>query len=232
MITTRSRVWNRRGLVPLFALLAILIGGAWASGNYSHDPDDVVRRPPTASWAEPLPPISSWTLMRWGEVTILAPPAGSAIEVSRRPLGDGYISVAPRHFSGGVSIDAKTGEILYEHVSVYEREAIDQILATIEIKPIEPGNGPWPYSDTAPDGELMSVGNLEYVWPTPASGILLTHQLGGGSFTTFQNLRSTVTINNSTGEVVDGNSAIHPDDQQAFDRLLAAITIVDPIVRR
>ncbi len=125
----------------------------------------------------------------------------------------------------GIVIDARTGEVVANTLSPEKAEAGQAIIESIRIV-----SGPaavWPVADVAPSQGREQWGNISYIPPDPASGILVAEkQEDGAGFATkvvaFWNGVSSVAVLD-TGEVVRQYAAA--EDEAAFERLLSEVVV-------
>jgi hypothetical protein len=138
-----------------------------------------------------------------------------------------------------VMIDANTGEVAYQDVRPQHQTAVDQLLGSVRIEGADavdvadlPG-APWPYGATPPTTPRRSWGNITFLEPDPASGIVVWIGMGdgpegGGSFLEIRSDRSHRFIDAETGQImVDTEDRVDERDREAFDRFTTSIEVID-----
>lgn len=187
---------------------------------------------------------------RWGNVTVEAPaPRGpDDIRVVRESYTPGMYSpdfspepsmtaVPAIRLSKGqgfdaswVVIDASTAELLYEQIQPEDRAAFEAILATVRVEGDDMAGAPWPYGAAPPQGARVQWGNITYVEPDAASGIVVRPEMGdipgrgGVRFLRISTARSFRGVNAETGEIV--KDLVDERDREAFDRFTSSIELV------
>src|SRR3989304_10618400 len=144
-----------RSIIAAAAVLAVAVGLAfWA---YAEGDDS----------AE-----AGMEVVRWGNVTVSVP-EGSGVAAARdfapaelNPPDGGQMLVLIKGESR-LAIDADTGEVIHDSVEAAERAAIDQVLATLEIKELDGKARPWPYGSARPSTQRQQIGNITYIPPDP-----------------------------------------------------------------
>jgi len=175
--------------------------------------------------------------VRWGNVTVTIPSDSDIqrVRVRSDPQAavEGIMGPVLKLITSGhqsvVIIDAETGRVIRDDVLASERAAFDAVLATLKVGQPETTSGagaPWPYATALPSTPRRVPGPISYLEPDPASGIAIDYvhydafRPGrSGSLIVFYNTRSELVVDAETGELL-GDNAIHPDDREAFDRLL------------
>ena len=225
-------------MLPLVALLAIGAGaGGWAY-TVVHEAGAETQH------------------VRWGNVTIELPVPSSVDDLyaSQEWYSPGMYdpghspdtsvpSVPALRLTKGhgldaslVVIDANTGEILYERVRAEDQAAFDSVLATIQVPDTELAplaSAPWPYGAALPASPRRSWGNITYVEPDPASGIVVRPGLddfgpqGPLPFLSVRSANSARYINAETGEVFENLERIDDQDLEAFDRFTSEIAVME-----
>jgi len=179
LATARGPILGR--LLP-GALLALLLVAAVAIGMYLATRDEAQAGP---------------KLVRWGNVTIQAPPADSPWLLGT-DLRDGLTLVLKRRAGDGgyVRIDATSGAILHDDVQTADRGVVDSILGTITLSDESSMPVSWPYSTASPDAPRSFWGNVSYIAPDPMSGIIVRvgYGYGSGPFLQITNGKSLVSI--------------------------------------
>jgi len=183
--------------------------------------------------------------LRWANVTVSIPPQSD--------IHYGRLTSAPQAAAQGVTgpvlvlttggdkslvvIDAETGQVIHDDVLADERAAFDAVLGTVEVVQAQLAGGPaagpdapWPYGTTLPTTPRRMEGQISYLEPDPASGIAAGPMYRYGSdgpsvVVRFYNTRSVRLVDAETGELFE-DLAMHPDDRDAFDRLLAEVRVV------
>jgi hypothetical protein len=185
-------------------------------------------------------------LIRWVNVTVEVP-ENSGVWVTRDFWG--IESTTPAmiispfvrgEIEPGAVVSAETGAVLEDRVQPKHRAAIDEVLKTIKVSPLDRSAAPWPYSGQQPNVPREEAGKISYITPDPAAGITVTFQIGDGvadgedtrpgSNVSIHvtNGRSWFGINAATGEVYQETAHILPEDKEAFDRFLSAVRHVSP----
>jgi hypothetical protein len=215
-------------LKPLLAAVAVLaVAGALAFWAYDRGDDS----------AE-----ADVQVIRWFNVSV-AIPEGSGLShlqiygQNDRPV----LRIVSSHDTAlGITIDAETGVILRDTIMAEDRAAVDGLLKTLTVSPLDLDTAPWPYNGEPPaprepwvDIVGGSWGWVTYTPPDPASGITVRFQQGGGPdgpglALGFTNGRSTLSIDADTGTVLAETTKIAPEDAEAFDRLLSTVEYVGP----
>ncbi len=239
-------------LLPLLALLAI--GCSAAGGVYLATRGETVEEVPrpaadlqTTSAATPTPaaeqPPAKGQLWRWVNVTV-AVPQGSDVYVVQtsyppevNPPDGGPVLTLARdtnpsdEFSSSLLIDAEDGTILRDNVLKEDRAAIDEVLGTLMVAPLDRATAAWPYKDEAPpDLPRERVGNISYIRPAPESGILVYGTLndpGGTCGVSVTNGRSGVGVyvDEATRTLVTHTERLLPEDKPVFERYLATVKL-------
>jgi len=169
-------------------------------------------------------------VVRWGNVTLTLP-ADSGLTAVRSfwgPNSDPPAIFLRSRVNGGSSlaIDA-------ESVEPEDRAAVNQVLQTLTVSPLERDTAPWPYSGEPPNVPRQSWGKITFIPPDSASGISISfgHGDGLGSsslFLTVSNGRSVILINADTGDVYPDTAIITPEDRDGFDRFLSTVQYAGP----
>ncbi|HSP55766.1 MAG TPA: hypothetical protein VLS25_09280 [Dehalococcoidia bacterium] len=210
--------------------------------------DEEAAAPAPTFSPTPLSPSSApavkGQLWRWVNVTVVIPD-GSEVQASpqdaspdlKPPSGGRALQLVREDPSAGtissVIIDAETGAILLKEVLDKDRPAIEDVLATVAVAPLDPLTAPWPYTGSAPDEAVERLGNLQFVRPDPASGIQLYQGVSDSfgpspvalEYLRITNGRSTAIVDLNTGARLEHNETIVADDGPAFERLVAAMSV-------
>jgi len=176
-------------------------------------------------------------LWRWGDVTVQIP-ADSDIRAGGTTVGYDPRPAMQIPAGGGwgyTLIDAETGAIISQEPKGDYAAEIDSILATLDVCPLDRSTAPWPYNGTAPDGARQSIGYVSLIEPNPSTGIqVLAGKACGVStqgdgrcrdFLEVKSAQSTLYIDATTGEVIEESKKMTPEDEGAFQRLLATVEI-------
>lgn len=204
----------------------------------------VARRSAGGQQADATAPASR---IRWHNVSIDAPPDGSPVQVStdipitgtpnpsfsHRPTIRLYVEV-PAAVPGSVPvspetvIDAETGEVLSDTLSAQYPDA-QLMLSSVTFHTGLPEV--WPFVDQPPPAARRNLLGLSVPQPSTESGLLLSMSIGlcasaepcnyaiilyGSSF---------MAMDVSTGAVAP-HSRIAPEHASAFQRIVAAVTVV------
>jgi len=173
--------------------------------------------------------------LRWGEISVEVP-AGSGIQLGRLAsvpwLNDGKGSgpaILVTYGKSYLAIDAHTGQVLDEAIRAQDRGIFDIVLATVRIEGERISGAPWPYGATLPTTPPRALGAITYIEPDPASGIvagpIYAYSPGGPStILRFYNTRSVRLVDAERGQLIE-DLAMHPEDKEAFDRLMAQIRV-------
>jgi len=197
--------------------------------------------PAPAETATPTPaPAAKGQLWRWVNVTVVKPERPD-IFVFRSVLPDGTRwgveimrvrepkTVTEAELVSSVLIDAETGAIVREEVLPEDRAAIDEVLRTLKVGPLDRATAPWPYSAELPaDLPRETAGGMSFLRPDPASGIHLTGGLAdpGGEFIGITNGRSTVVIGlDSTGSLDVDSAHVVPEDREVLERWASQVKL-------
>lgn len=188
--------------------------------------------------------------MRWLNVIVDLPPQDSPLQVRglfppgpekprfviqiyvERELTPG-VQPAPQE----VDIDAETGEVVSDTLSAaVSGQAVSSQLQAV-LDSVRVATGPpevWPYADEPPPtGRPSKSGNLTFVLPDPASGILVApmHVMCPASasdcasqYLTVFNGRSQMNIRADTGQI-ERPDRVLPEDREAFERYAASVEV-------
>ena len=237
-------------LAPLVAL--VLTGGSagaylWVTSEGSGE-EATVAQPTstptpapteqTPATATPAPTAEAEVqVVRWVNVTV-AVPQDSGLTVTQGFWGPE--SDPPALFirsrengSSVIVIDADTGKVIVDHIEPEDRGAVDEVLQTVSVSPLDRSMASWPYSGEPPNIPRQKWGNITFIPPDPAAGISITFQAGDGPGSSSTSLhvnngRSAFGINTATGDVYWETARIAPEDKEAFDSFLSAIHYVGP----
>jgi hypothetical protein len=128
-------------------------------------------------------------------------------------------------------LDAQNGSALSEEVRPEHRAAMDSVLSTVRVVPMDKATMPWPYdvdSASAPQREFMGFSLVE---PSPVTGLYVSGGLAdpGGMFVSLTNGLSTafVNVDQVTGKLQKDTSAVGVEDFPAFERWLATVSFVE-----
>ena len=94
--------------------------------------------------------------------------------------------------SSNVWVDATTGQVVHEDVRPEHRAEFEAVLATLRLEGPEPPDV-WPYTATPPPTTRRQMGNMSYIPPDPASGVMVGGAIsdpGGGTVLYVSNGRS------------------------------------------
>ena len=212
----------------LLAVLLLAVAGGAAYWTLARDDD---------------PAEAGVQVVRWFDASV-AIPEGSGLAAVQRYWQDDrpVLIIGPSHDIGlGVAIDAVTGEFVADHrdrASLSERALMDQALRSVSVSALDRSTAPWPYNGkppgTVPEAwGMTSWGKVTFIPPDPASGIRVVFQEGDGTDGPskdlgFTNGQSTLAIKADTGTVYAETTTIRPGDQEAFDRLLSTVRLVEP----
>jgi hypothetical protein len=134
-----------------------------------------------------------------------------------------------------LAIAADTGEVIQDTVKAPDRAAVEQVLATLEVKEFDSKIAPWPYGSAPPSTPRERWGKITFIQPDRASGLAVFFGFsdspppeGGAKFVQISNGRSTLSMNAETGAIYQETTEIAAEDQEAFDRFLSAIEFVKP----
>lgn len=131
-------------------------------------------------------------------------------------------------------IDAVTGKVIEDSIGPQDRAAVDQVLQTVTVSPLDRSTAPWPYSGQPPSVPREKFGNITFIPPDPAAGICFRVQLGigpagtSGASIEVNNGRSVVFIRPDTGAVGWEPDFLVAEDKAAFDRFLSTVEYVGP----
>ena len=207
----------RRRKVPLLALPLLLAAAAllalWADGAASRH----------AAEAEVQ-------VVRWFDVTVTIPDGSGLVyaesqDIDNRPV---LLIGSPKNVGIGIAVDALTGEVLKNNARPEDQAAIDQVVKSVSVSPLDVTTAPWPYNGEPPT--VRPEGSLEtgFIQPDPASGIMwarvFAYSVGEPvSFIRFSNGRSTMAV--GEGRLISKNVVL--EDRTAFDRLLATFELIE-----
>jgi hypothetical protein len=224
----------KRFVLGIFLLVVVVAGlGGAAFGAYTlwHEPQDETQAEAQAEAQQ----------VRWGNVTVTIPSDSDIFYVREKSgiqIAGPVLELATSRHKSVVIIDAETGKVIRDDVLASERAAFDAVLATLKVGQLETTSGagaPWPYGTTLPSTPTRVSGPISYVAPDSASGIVIDYIQydafgpdGSGSVLVFYNTRSELAIDAETGELLS-DVPMHPDDREAFDRLLAQVRVADQL---
>lgn len=219
-----------RSIIAAAAVLAVAVGlafWAYAEGHDSAKAGDAgAKAGDDAAKADVQ-------LIRWVNVTVELP-EDSDLFVTRDFSGiesrPAILIIPLDRADTAVVIDAETGAILHDSVRREDRAALDRVLQTIRVSPLDRSTAPWPYSGEPPNVAREEFGNISYIPPDPATGIRIivgTGDPGGVEFIEVNNGRSAFGINAGTGKVYEETARILPEDRDAFERFLSAVDHVE-----
>ncbi len=180
-------------------------------------------------------------VVRWGNVTVSVPKESGVSAVQGfapaeiKPPDGGQVLILVKGESR-LAIDADTGQVIQDTTEDADRAAIDAVLATLEVSEQDIATAPWPYSDMPPVMPRERLGNITYVPPDPASGIVISTVLadyfderGSIEFIRIANAQSSMSVNTKTGLVgASGLDHVSAEDKEAFQRFLSEIELVAP----
>ncbi len=222
-----------RSLLAIVVVAAVVgvIGARLAEGEPPPPRTPTLSTPPVPT----EPSIIPAHVVRWGNVTLTLP-ADSGLTAVRSfwgPDSDPPAIFLRSRGNGGSSlaIDAETGEVLSDRVEPEDRAAVNQVLQTLTVSPLDRDTAPWPYSGEPPNVPRESWGKITFIPPDPASGISIRfgHADGLGSSSLYlkvTNGQSVFLISADTGDVYPDTVVIAPEDRDAFDRFLSSIQYV------
>ncbi len=206
-------------LIPVVALLALAGGVAfWAYSQVDDSAEAGVE------------------VVRWVNVTVAVPEGSGvaavpgSVDPGVNPPDGGPVLLLVKGESR-LAIDADTGKVIHDSVEASDRPAIDEVLATLEIREFDPDTAPWPYGTVPPATPRERFGNISFIRPGPESGLAVYLQVGdlppgsegSGLALGLTNGRSTLAIDAGTGAVFEETTKVAAEDQEAFDRFLSAI---------
>ena len=210
-------------MVRLFLLAVILLAAAAGGAAYWL----LVRDDDSAE--------ADVQVVRWGNVTIqVSEESGVLADRTFVPAQikppDGGPALILRKGDSLLVIDADTGKVLEDFVGDGDKAAIQEAADSLKVSELDKENATWPYSDPAPDAPREQTANVTFVPPDPASGIIVRKMVNdpGGWGLIVTNGRSTLTIDAETGDIIEENTLILPEDKEAFDRFLSAAEYIGP----
>jgi hypothetical protein len=194
---------------------------------------------PSAVPTEAPTPAPEGQLYRWVNVTVVIP-EGSGIVAG--PDYGGTVSSGgtlafridwidreyPYEASSYVIIDADNGAILSQEVVAERRAAIDDVLASLEVSPLDTRTALWPYSDEpSPDLTRGNFGGMSFLRPDPSTGLYVSGGIGdpGGVFVDIRNGRSAAFVLLKDGRLSIEKTEVVPEDVEVFDRWLATVKL-------
>ncbi len=137
-----------------------------------------------------------------------------------------HVVVGDHIESSNVYVDATTGKVVHEDVRPQDRAEFDAVLATLRLEGPEPPDV-WPYTAMPPPTTRRQFGNMSYISPDPASGVMVVGAVsdpGGGTVLYISNGHSFRELDADTGEVFIDK--VDPGDREAFDRLTSSIEVI------
>ena len=174
-------------------------------------------------------------VVRWGIVSIqVSEESGVLADRTFVPAQikppDGGPALILRKGDSLLVIDADTGKVLEDFVGDGDKAAIQEAADSLKVSELDKENATWPYSDPAPDAPREQTANVTFVPPDPASGIIVRKMVNdpGGWGLIVTNGRSTLTIDAETGDIIEENTLILPEDKEAFDRFLSTVEYLGP----
>ena len=235
-------------------LVVVAIGGATAGGGvYLASRGETVEEVPRPAADLQTTPTATPTtqpdeapvkgqLWRWMNVTVVIP-EGSDVYVTEESVPPDIMP--PDGGSGlrlnrdtnpndttwsAVLIDAATGTMLREEVLPEDRAAIDQVLGTLKVVPLDRATAPWPYNGDPPRAlSRETAGDMSFIRPTPDTGLRVYGGIedpGGGEFIGITNGRSAATVTiDATAKLVASTTSVLQEDEIVFERWLAAVKL-------
>src|SRR5574341_1526421 len=174
-------------------------------------------------------------LVRWGSVAVEVNDSsgvsayGKFFPPEMKPPDGGQVLILAKDESK-IAIDADTGDVLLDETLAPDKSAIEAVLATLQIGPFGQHSRAWPVGDVAPVTPRERYGNLSFAVPDPASGFSVYTEIAdcscmeGASYAiVLENGRSHLSIDASTGEIIEATTKIDPKDNAAIDNFLAEI---------
>jgi hypothetical protein len=237
------RLW----ILPVLGLIAVLgIACSDEGEDVSGDTATSSASSKTGSPSDTTAPSATnppeGTLWRWVNVTLIIPddsdvvvstdgyflddnsPPGLGVRLDRDTSpGDDKASA--------VIIDAKTGETISSQVLDEDRAAIDLILATLSVGPIDRSTAPWPYNGDAPIENVRERVPFAYVVPAADSGFHVDEGIsdgpGGGQFIAINNGISSggVVLDTGSNELVRHLEHVQSEDMQAVERWMDTVRL-------
>jgi hypothetical protein len=128
--------------------------------------------------------------------------------------------------SSNVWVDATTGKVVHEDVRPQDRAEFDAVMATLRLEGPDPPDI-WPYTAMSSPTTRRQFGNMSYVSPDPASGVMIGGAVsdpGGGTVLYISNGRSFRELDADTGEVFIDK--VEPSDREAFDRVMSSMELL------
>ncbi len=176
-------------------------------------------------------------VVRWGNLTVHVSEDTGVIAAPDYALtGDQQPVLVLWKDGSFVELDAATGAVVQESVSSADRAGIETVLATLKVSEQDVATAPWPYSDKPPVVPRERLGNITYIPPDPASGIVVRSGIadsftqGSILFIHISNGRSSMNVSAKTGLVgASGLDHVAVEDKEAFGRFLAEIEHVAPL---
>ena len=243
--------------LPLLAVVAI--GGATAGGGVylasRGETVEEVPRPaadlqttPTATpTTQPEQPPVKGQLWRWVNVTVVIP-EGSDVYANEEHVptdikppdgGSGLRIIRDTNpsdnSSSSVLIDAETGAILQRDVQPADRAAIDEVLASLNVAPLDRATAAWPYNGDAPlDLPREQFANFSFIRLPHDTGLDVYSAINdpGGAGIGIKNGRSVATVYlDDAGKLATDTSAVLPQDMAVFQRWLATVKLCGAEVR-
>jgi hypothetical protein len=174
--------------------------------------------------------------VRWFNVTV-AIPEGSPVYASPgfwEPEGTPpAMFIRSRDGDSVIVIDAETGKVIEDLVQPKDRAAVDEVLKTVAVSPLDRSAAPWPYNGEPRNVKREGWGKITFIPPDRASGITIEFSweddVGwSGTSMRLTNGRSSLSVDADTGTVIAGTTRILPEDKEAFGRLLSTVEYVGP----
>ncbi len=212
----------------------VATGTPSATATVASSAATTAAEPPDATPTKP----PDGVVFRWMNVTLVVTPDSGVAPLPTRvgpdvkPPNGGLAFELIRHVDGentsNVFVDAENGQVLVENVRPEDRAAIDAVLKTLAVTPLDRASAPWPYNGEPSPGLVTNQsGNFVYIEPTPATGVYvyMGTSTPGGPFISIENERSSafVRADATTGALIIDTSAVHEEDALVFDRWLATV---------
>jgi hypothetical protein len=153
------------------------------------------------------------------------PPNGGPVLKLHRVLSD-----ASGLRESWVHLDANTGDVLRQDIREEDRDAIQAVLTTLIVSPLDISTAKWPYAAVLPpDFARETYGGMSFVRPARDTGLLVGGIRGdpGGPGLSISNGRSGLAVarDRATGELIMDTEFLLPEDETVFMRWVDSVRI-------
>jgi hypothetical protein len=149
------------------------------------------------------------------------------------PNGVAVVDIATRSgLDSFIRLGASTGEVVGDRTTPEAREAIQPVLNTAQICPLDPATAPWPYTGVPTAERTLQWGMIEYLVPDSVTGFSIG--LAQATCTSgycpptlvVETAGSRMVVDAESGTRIDSVSDIDGVDQEAFARYADSIRLI------